>query len=246
MEGWLSLFGFSSYWEMATTMLGFLLYCYLPLLPLAIKGAKTLKNFQIRAWTLFSLIAIPFPIIFAQTWYRWTLMLTYPLAFYVVDALWNMKPNPRRLRVSVILGAIIAMLTLGFMVMPNENPFPYYAIPQFQIYMPSSMLQNTVPLSDCQHVVNALNWLKNNMNENSVLLTHTAFHGWALLTLKADQVMPYGYGNPEIAAENATQQGYGQIYLIWWTEGQGWHGQPTVPASFKEVYRSGNIAIYEK
>jgi len=54
MEGWLSLFGFSSYWEMAITMLGFLLYCYLPLLPLAIKGAKILKNFQIRAWTLFS------------------------------------------------------------------------------------------------------------------------------------------------------------------------------------------------
>lgn len=69
IEGWLSLFGFSSYWEMATIMLGFLLYCYLPLLPLALKGAKLLENFQIRAWMLFSLIAIPLPIIFARTWY---------------------------------------------------------------------------------------------------------------------------------------------------------------------------------
>lgn len=243
-EGWLSLFGFSSYWTMATTMLGFLLYCYLPLLPLTIKGAKLLKNFQIRSWTLFSLIAIPLPIIFARTWYRWVLMLTYPLAFYVVEALANMKPNPRRLRVSMALIAVLTMLTVGFMVLPSESPFPYYAIPQFQIYVPSSMLQNTVPLSDCQHVVNSLSWLENNMNENSVLLTHTAFHGWALLTLKADQVMPYGYGNPEKAAENASQQGYDPVYLIWWTEGQGWHGQPTAPASFKQVYRSGNIAIY--
>jgi len=58
------------------------------------------------------------------------------------------------------------------------------------------MLQNTVPQSDCQYVVHALNWLKNHMGENSVLLTHTAFHGWALLTLNMNQVVPYGYGNP--------------------------------------------------
>jgi len=176
--------------------------------------------------------------------YRWVLMLVFPLSFYVVEALWNMKPNTHRLRVSMILGAIMAMLSVGFMVMPSESPFPYYAVPHFQIYMPSSMLQNTVSLSDCQHVVNSLNWLKNNMDKNSVLLTHTAFHEWALLTLETDQVIPYGYGNPEKAAENATQQGYDPVYLIWWTEGKGWHGQPKAPASFKEVYRSGNIAIY--
>jgi len=244
MEGWLSIFGFSSYWEMAATMLSFLLYCYLPLLPLALKGAKLLKNFQIRTWTLFSLLATPLPIIFAWTWYRWILMLTYPISFYVAEALSNIRSNSRRVTTSIIFGAVLAVLSVGFMVMPSENPFPYYAIPNFQIYIPSSMLQNTVPLSDCQHVVEALNWLKNNMDEHSILLTHTAFYGWALLTIKPEQVMPYGYGNPKIAAENASKQGYGQIYLIWWTEGRGWHGQPNVPAPFKEVYRSGEIAIY--
>jgi len=242
-EGWLSLFGFSSYIDMSTRMLGFLIYCYLPILPLAIMGARFLKSLQIKTWVLWSLIATFYPIIFGWV-YRWSLMLIFPLSFYVVEALWNMKPNPRRLRLSITLGAILAMLTVGFVVLPSESPFPYYAIPQFQIYLPSSMLQNTVPLSDCQHVVNCLNWLKDNMGENSVLLTHTAFHGWALLTINTDQVVPYGYGNPEKAAENATQQGYGEVYLIWWTDGQGWHGQSTVPTSFKDVYRSGNIAIY--
>jgi len=85
---------------------------------------------------------------------------------------------------------------LGLYGHANESPFPYYAIPQFHIYVPSSMLQNTVPQSDCQYVVHALNWLKNHMGENSVLLTHTAFHGWALLTHNMNQVVPYGYGNP--------------------------------------------------
>jgi len=122
IEGSLSLFGFTSYCEMMATMLGFLLWCYLPLLPLAIKGAKTLKNLHFRAWLLFSLIAVFSPLIFSRMQYRRALMLTYPLAFYVVEALWNMKPNPRRLRVSIILGAVLAMLTLGFMVMPTKAP----------------------------------------------------------------------------------------------------------------------------
>jgi len=238
-EGWLLLFGFSSYSNMAISMLCLLIYCYLPMLPLAVMGTKLLKNFQIRMWTLWSLLATFCPILWQ---YRWALMLTYPLAFYVVEALANMKPNRRCLRVSISLGAILMILTVSFMVVPYEMAFPYFHI--FPYYVPSSMLQNTVPLSDCPDVVNALSWLEENMRENAVLITHTSFHGWALLTLNADQVIPYGYGNPEKAAENATQLGYQKIYLIWWTEGYGWHGQPTVGPSFEEVYRSGKIAVY--
>jgi hypothetical protein len=237
----------SSYLDIVIHILGLLFYCYLPILPLAIMGIKHFQNLHMKSWIFGSLVLILFPVV-SNTYIigggHWTFMLTYPLAFYVVEALWNMKQNSRRLRVSIILGVILTMLTVGFMVMPSESPFPYYAIPQFQNYVPSSMLQNTVPLGDCQDVVNSLNWLKSNMNENSVLLTHTAFHGWALLTLNMDQVVPYGYGNPERATENVTQQGYRQIYLIWWTEGEGWHDQPSAPQSFKEVYASNRIAVY--
>jgi hypothetical protein len=240
---WLNFFGFSSYIDMSAKMLSFLIYCYLPLLPLVIKGAKSLKNRQIQTWTIWSLIATFSPIVSTLA-YRWLLMLTYPLAFYATETLWNIKSNNNRLHTSTILGALLAILTIGFIVMPSASPFPYYTVPQFQNYIPSSMLQNTIPQSDCQHVTNSLNWLKNNMHTNSILLTHTAFHGWALLTLDADKVIPYGYGNPESTAKNSTKQGYEQIYLIWWTEGKGWHGLPTIPSSFGKVYQSGNIAIY--
>jgi len=242
-EGWLSLFGFSSYPDMAINMMGFLLYCHLLLLPLAVMGARFLKNLQIRSWALWSLGAILFPVVSQSAefgGYRWTLMLTYPLSFYAVEALTNVKLDHRRLFLLLTIG----IFTLGFVTMPYECGFPYFAIPHYQVYMPSSMLQNTVPLSDCQDTVNVLQWLKSCINENARLLTHRVFYGWAILTLNENQIIHYEYGNPEEVARDLTQLGYDKIYLIWWVNGYGWHGQPTVSSSFREVCRSGRIAVY--
>ena len=36
----------------------------------------------------------------------------------------------------------------------------------------------------------------------------------------------------------------GDLYLIWWVNGKGWHGQSTVSSVFESVYESGDIAIY--
>jgi hypothetical protein len=107
------------------------------------------------------------------------------------------------------------------------------------------MLQNTVSITDCQGTVNALQWLKDNMTGNSILLTHRVFYGWALTTFNPDQVFLYEFGNPLNAATTAAQEGYSQIYLIWWVNGKGWDGQPTVSSAFHEIYRSGEIAIYQ-
>jgi hypothetical protein len=93
--------------------------------------------------------------------------------------------------------------------------------------------------------VNALNWLKDNMTGNSVLLVHRVFYGWAISKFNPDQLIMYEFGNPLDAAATATQQGYSQIYLIWWVNGKGWDGQPTVAPAFHQIYQSGDIAIYE-
>jgi hypothetical protein len=106
------------------------------------------------------------------------------------------------------------------------------------------MLQNSVSISVCQNVANALNWVKTNMADNSILLVHRAFYGWALSTINPGHVLLYEYDNPLNSAELAAKEGYAQIYLIWWVNGQGWYGQPTVPSPFRQVYHSGTIAIY--
>ncbi len=88
------------------------------------------------------------------------------------------------------------------------------------------------------------NGIKNNVNSSALLLTHTVFYSWALLTLSEGQVRNYGFDAPDHAAMVAAKEGYSQLYLIWWINGQGWYAQPTLPSSFHEVYHSGKIAIY--
>jgi hypothetical protein len=129
---------------------------------------------------------------------------------------------------------------------PPESPFPYFRVNVANNYVyqiPTSMLQNTVSIADCNDTTNVLQWLKGRLNQNEYLLTHRAFYGWALSVLDGDQVILYEYDDPEATARNVTRAN-GMAYLIWWINGHGWYGQPTVSSSFLEVYHSGRIALY--
>ncbi len=243
--GFMALFGFASYPDFVVNTLGFLVFCYLPLLPLVVLGVKQFgKNLQMKTWVFWVFIALLSAVISPNAFvaafpYRWILLLTYPLAFYAAEAFAHLKLNGYKLGV----GLMLVTLSFGFMVLPNNLAFPYYVL--FTLYIPSSMLQNTVPLSDCQDTANALQWVRNNMQSDSRLLTHDAFYGWASLTLDANQVISYGYDNPETLAEKLVNNGSEyQLYLIWWINGSGWHSQPTISSNFSEVYESGRIAVY--
>jgi hypothetical protein len=251
-DGWLALFGFSSYPAMLLSEAGFFFYCFLPLLPLLLVGIWRLKNFQIRSWLVVSLVLLFVPMVSPSN-LRWVLMLTYPLAFCAIEALSRLKVvswkrfgfTLRRIGV-IYLVLVVSVLSLGFMLMPPQNPFPYFSEPVngYVYQIPTSMLQNTLPKIYCADTVNALQWFSSNVDNGGVLLTHRAFYGWAMLTVNADQVVLYEYDNPANSAKTVAQEGQSKIYLIWWVNGQGWYGQSTVPSSFEEVYHSGEIAIY--
>lgn len=252
-DGWLALFGYPSYQAMLGAEAGFVVYCFLPLLPLALLSVKRFKNFQMRSWVVLTFAACFVPMV-SPSDLRVVMLLVYPLAFYATEGLSRLKSirwkrhGISSLRIGLVyLMLVTAVLSLGFMVMTPQNPFPYFN-PEINAYIytiPSSMLQNTVSITDCKSTVNALNWLKDNMTGNSVLLVHRVFYGWAISKFNPDQLIMYEFGNPLDAAATATQQGYSQIYLIWWVNGKGWDGQPTVAPAFHQIYQSGDIAIYE-
>jgi hypothetical protein len=244
-EGFLALFGFASYSDMVLDTLGFLIFCYLPLLPLVILGARRFKaNLQIKVWVFWIFLSLLLVIISPNAFfpvypYRWTLLLTYPLAFYATAGFAELQLNKYKACVSVLL----VTLSLSFILMPNSLAFPYYAL--YSNYVPSSMLQNTVPLRDAQDTVNAINWAQTNMHDTDHLLVHDVFRGWALLTIDSGMLIPYGYVNPDTVAEKLCENGSSSnLYLIWWINGSGWHGQSNVSASFEHVYQSGKIAIF--
>jgi hypothetical protein len=42
----------------------------------------------------------------------------------------------------------------------------------------------------------------------------------------------------------ARASGYSSVLMIWWVNGSGWHGQPTVPSGFVPLIKDGNMALY--
>ena len=242
----------ASHTQLVIDTLGFLAFCYLPLVPFLIFAIKKVKsNLHFNAWILWAFIPILLLLINPSTLFlggvlpfRWILLLTYPLSFYAVEGLFAIKRSWYKLVYKIAVCALIAVLSVSFIVLPNSGAISYFG--GYPTYVPKSMLQNTMQLSDCQDTANAILWTKNNMPSNGHLLVHEAFYGWAELKLDNNRIIYYGFGNPEDAARQSQENNSSNpLYLIWWVNGTGWYGQPTVPASFKELYHSGNIAIYQ-
>jgi hypothetical protein len=243
--GFMALFGVASYTDLVADTLGFLVFCYLPLVPLLVLSARQFKrNLQLKVWVFWIFLSLLLIIVspsafFAVFPYRWTLLLAYPLAFYAAEGFASLKLSAHKASIGVMLAA----LSVSFMVLPNSLAFPYFGL--FTLYVPSSMLQNTLSLSDSQDTVNALQWVRNNMPSDARLLVHDVFYGWASLTLDGGQLIRYGYGNPETMAQKLEENGSEyKLYLVWWINGSGWYGQSNVSSAFREVYESGRIAVF--
>jgi hypothetical protein len=174
--------------------------------------------------------------------FRWVLLLTYPLTFYAVDGIFSIKWNWYKIGYKVAVASIIVFLSVSFLILPNSDALSYFN--EYTSYIPKSMLQNTLQLSDCQDALNALRWSKTNLPSNGYLLVHQAFYGWAALTLGVDKLVPYEFGDPAMAAVTFSNSSMHPLYLVWWVNGTGWYGQPNVSSVFSEMYQSGNIAIF--
>ena len=240
-----------------TNSVVFLGYAYLPLLPFALVGIRNARSFEMALWSLICLTgavvsAIPFMGMQALG-YRWCLLLTVPLCVYAASGLSRIAhaslSNPewlRLLRVNAprLFAIFLIISALSYMLLPPQHPAAYFSA--YPSLIPTSMSQNTIPLSDSASVVELIHWLGSNMSPSSVLITHQSLYGWALEYLPASvAIMNYGYGTPLDGAKIAVSRGYSSILLIWWANGAGWFGQTTVPDGFSKIRSDGDFAIYE-
>jgi len=125
-EGLMTLYGFASYSNLIIDTLVFLIFCYLPLVPLLVMGARRLKgNVQLKTWVLCVFVALILVIVLPDAFfvafpYRWALLLTYPLAFFAAEAFANLK----FFWVKLGVGVMLVTLSLGFVALPNNLAFP--------------------------------------------------------------------------------------------------------------------------
>ena len=240
-----ALLGPISYGDFLVNTIGFFVFCYLPLMPLLFLGYKHFKsNLQLKTWIvlLFALIfsiLIGANVFFGILPYRLILLMTFPFSFYAAEAFSSLRLK----RYKVFAGFILATLSMFFIVLPYDSSFAYFAL--FPTYVPRSMLMNTVPQSDCQDTANAMQWASHNLPDDSRLLVHSAFYGWASLSLNADQIIPYGFNNPDVVVQELMKNSSSyQYYLIWWTNRSGWFGQPELSSDFIPIFQMGKISIF--
>jgi len=190
------------------------LICFAPVLPLAVLGY--FRNHSLDILTLVLLVGSFMPVVFPHSalplWSRWMLMLVFPFIIYACNFLLpdeQDSPLVRRLKISrktrrvafVVVIPVLFLLSSAYMVLPPERAFPYFSIFSAQMYFPSSMQQNTVPLSQCPYVVLTCEWLRWNMPPDSCLIAHQSLYGWANLSLPFRPI--YEYSSMDVRLSNA-------------------------------------------
>ena len=120
------------------------------------------------------------------------------------------------------------------------------------------MLQNTLPINDNPALVKCFEWINNNTSEDSAVVIHYALYDLAAIYISNRAVISVTQGSMWAYIQNETSlvdgivaaarvtlnNGPGAVYTVWWVSGKGWYGISTLPSDFKEVYRSGEMAVY--
>jgi len=239
---------YSTYPQLALHITSLFALLYVIWLPIIIKGF--FRDKILDAWTAlllagsFGPLIIPFCSLLY--WNRWMFMLVYPFTFYAVNGIEKFHTKPRlKWPRNITKGIIIATILIGilFTALPS-NLAPFYT-PLTCLYLPSSMQQNTIPLEDVAGTIECLEWLNVNMNQNSSVLVHHAFLYWARLYLDNNHTIIYYAMNLTKAVEVAQQNGFRDIYLIWWKDSIGWYLNIKVPEDFEITHSRGRISIYK-
>lgn len=127
----------------------------------------------------------------------------------------------------------------------------------YKQFIQTSMLQNSVSLSDTPHVVEAMNWLEGKVaGTNSVLVVHEAMDNWARILIRGVEIIRVyevelsSQVRENVAtrlvrlAEEKAENG-SEVYTVWWVDGKGWYGMPELPPQFNDIQSFGNIGVFQ-
>jgi len=234
------IYAYPSVIDVYTQVLALGAMLFLPFVPLAVRGAIADSRVVVWGFVLalagFSILFSPFAAV--PLWHRWLFMLVFPVILMTANAL--AKVHPRK-----VLAYLLAILLLGvpYLVAPPEYAFVYYSTPVTTRYVPSSMLQNTVPLSDCQDVVDLILWFNSGGFESPVLLAPARFAGWAHLYARGADV--FTVEEPS-QINNGNFSAYRHVFYLYWAPFEGWFDASVMPNGLVLLREWGRIALYER
>ena len=220
-------------------VLSIFVICYLPLLIFVLKGWKRDRLFDpVLGWLFlgsFSVIVIPWMAI--PGYQRWLMLLVYPFTVYAIRGFERFHLFEKTgLRKLVAIMLVFSIIGVGY----SSGSFSYVSLPNS--WMPTNLVQSTIPWSQTDDVKVALDWLNENAETNSSILVEERFYGWTLIYLKRanDDVKVISYYHnfsPQTALEKALDDGFSEIFLIWYADSN--------IKDFKIIFSRNNIAILQ-
>ncbi|WGM90376.1 MAG: hypothetical protein NUK63_04435 [Candidatus Bathyarchaeum tardum] len=251
---------YSSYFQLASNVASLFLLLYGLMMPLIIIGYFKDRPFTI--WTILLLITglgcLVAPFFSVFLWARWMLLLIFPFSFYATNGLHKIVKNQNKNKLlnfikqfkhakKICILLILASMTMAtiFMAWPlSDNNKGFINWGGTTKYVPSTMQTTSIPLQDIKGTQQAFNWLNNNMNNNSAVLIHDLFDNWAMLYLNTNHQAYLFDFNLENAANYTKNQGYNNLYFIWWNQNQTLH-QLQIPNQWKPIQNYQRITIYQ-
>lgn len=248
-----AVFHYPTYLSLVLDVLLLFAFLYLSYLCLVWKGF--FKNTVLNSWTAFLLVGsfgcLLVPFFALDNWDRWMFMLAYPFTFYAVNGISLLKnysvSHKRSFGASTrkIKGMLIITVLLGCTYLATPVLMNTINAGTFSVY-PTSMhfsFAPTVPYEDVDDVTKAMNWLNANMGNSSCVVLHDAFFQWGRLCLDQTHEIVHFSDDVDLAVNASVQQGFRQIFLVWWNKNIGWYGVQ-VPSYFVQLKDFGRISIF--
>ena len=195
----IALFSFMIYAEIASTGSSFprqppsatiggldssifvLVWAYLPIAPLAFLGMWKMRNRDLFAWAGLCVVAAMATAVpewgLVSLSYRWVILLSVPVVVFATQgAIALSGATSGHYRILVVLrrnslrlfGIALILLAGLYVFLPAQEAFAYYGV--YPSFVPTSMLQSTVPLSDMSSLIHALNWAAAKMKPGTALI----------------------------------------------------------------------------
>jgi len=229
----------------------FVAYAFGPLVPLALVGAALRNRSSFSPWIGVCAMGILISIlpwqVFQDIGYRWVLLLSIPVTIASAQGYQKLSASATRsnsnrwLRTLRIGVPLVLIISAGMYSTIQAASVPYFSL--FLGYVPSSLLQSSVPLSDAPDVVQAMQWLEASVPRNSAVITHEAFYGWARAYLSPDRTIINSLLRSP-TSDLGLVTSYGHVFTVWWVRGAGWFS-PSFPTGASVSATFGDIAVYE-
>jgi hypothetical protein len=234
-----SPFAVTSYWWVVQDALSIFAVCYIPLLPFILIGFRRNSILNPLLGSLlvgsFSVALTPW---FAVPGYnRWLMLLVFPFCVYSVLAFERFSPKKYKKKLATAIVLVFMLLGAGY----STGAFSITGF-LHNSYVPVNLVQSSIPLDQIEPVKDVLRWLDENASVRSSLLTEERFYGWTLMYLNRanNDIEVFAYAansNPEKALEEALNDGFHRVYLIWYND--------TDLQDYKTIYSKDGISIFQ-